>query len=379
MRQSALNGAAVQRPFSQPIMRYPFNNIAISAALCLMLAAAAAAEGPSPLCKASLNSLSKLSGAPGESFDMLGVWDDTQGPRTASINRGNSRLLEVLSWSPTIIKVRIPEGLAPGLYRVGVYCNNPPHHQGSGFKDFVVMARSGEVSSAANQPQAQDTQTAPSAKPQTQTGSGSQPLIIMREVPAASSPSAAVPEQPKTSDSNKIDNPVLWIIAILIAAVIVFIIRKKSVVKAADYQNAAETHAQQTYEPKTQTKQFAGRDLPKSFTGECTGVTYCAEILGYDMDDGSSGKGTPIVTVYFSLTKPLSRRLEINARKTRPVLKDNRAEYINALLDMGVNYIDIGFNADLMAAEVPVTKAAVDKALAERIVERLIKLRDLST
>lgn len=93
-----------------------------------------------PLCKVSLASLSKTSGAPGDDFEMYGEWEDTQGAKSAAINMGSGNKLEILSWTSKTLRVRIPKRLRPGAYKVGVYCNNPPHWQGSGFKDFMVTA-----------------------------------------------------------------------------------------------------------------------------------------------------------------------------------------------------------------------------------------------
>ncbi|MCP5048869.1 MAG: hypothetical protein GY940_16985, partial [bacterium] len=48
--------------------------------------------------------------------------------------------LIVLSWSNSVIKVKIPPGLAPGLYKVGVYCNDLSvgGSYSSGWKDFKI-------------------------------------------------------------------------------------------------------------------------------------------------------------------------------------------------------------------------------------------------
>ena len=97
-----------------------------------------------PLCKVNLASLSKTSGAPGDVFEMYGEWEDTQGAKTAAINMGSGNKLEILSWTSKALSVRIPNGLRPGEYKVGIYCNNPPHWQGSGFKNFIVSAQAFE-------------------------------------------------------------------------------------------------------------------------------------------------------------------------------------------------------------------------------------------
>ena len=101
------------------------------------------AAGESGLCKIQLKSLSKTSGAPGDTFEMYGIWEETQGLKKPCINKGGENKLEILAWSNSVIKARIPEQLPAGSYRVGVYCNNPPHWQGSRWMDFEVTGKRG--------------------------------------------------------------------------------------------------------------------------------------------------------------------------------------------------------------------------------------------
>lgn len=112
--------------------------MAAAAALVFLLAAGAAAYEP---CGARLHGLSRESGAPGDEFAMFGVWGRTQGPKLPVINRGGQNKLEVVEWRHHELRVRVPQGLRPGKYRVGLYCN--PLSQGgtygSGFLDFEVL------------------------------------------------------------------------------------------------------------------------------------------------------------------------------------------------------------------------------------------------
>jgi len=92
-------------------------------------------------CGITLTSLTQTSGKPGDSFGMAGVWGDTQGTKIPCINKGSMNRLEVLHWSSTGIKVRIPPGLEPGLYKVGVYCNELTEggSYSSGWLDFTIV------------------------------------------------------------------------------------------------------------------------------------------------------------------------------------------------------------------------------------------------
>jgi hypothetical protein len=91
-------------------------------------------------CGIKLTKLSKTSGAPGEEFEMYGIWGDSQGAKIPCINKGKMNKLIVLSWSNTVLKVKIPTGLAAGQYKAGVYCNDLSlgGSYSSGWLDFTI-------------------------------------------------------------------------------------------------------------------------------------------------------------------------------------------------------------------------------------------------
>jgi hypothetical protein len=95
-------------------------------------------------CGIRLNSLSHTSGAPGDVFKLYGSWGPTQGTKIPCINKGGMNRLIVLHWSSSAIKVKIPAGLLPGAYKVGVYCNELSEggSYSSGWKDFKVIKKS---------------------------------------------------------------------------------------------------------------------------------------------------------------------------------------------------------------------------------------------
>ena len=72
-----------------------------------------------------MQAVSRTSGSPGDEFELVGAWGDSQGTKLPSINMGASHRLHVASWTSTVLKVRIPQELEPGAYKVGVYCNDP--------------------------------------------------------------------------------------------------------------------------------------------------------------------------------------------------------------------------------------------------------------
>lgn len=115
----------------------------------------------------------------------------------------------------------------------------------------------------------------------------------------------------------------------------------------------------------------------KPLTGVFNGVEYVAENLG-DIDLGSGFE--PSVTVHIgATTRSIKRSLEINAREKRPVIAhDGRAADINSLLDCGATYIDIGYNTDWLAVELPSNRVTIDQGLIENVVGCLIRIRDFS-
>lgn len=298
----------------------------------------------SALCKIQFDSMSRTSGAPGDTFEMYGIWEENQGNKTAGINRGRGNKLEIISWSNSVIKVRIPDGLRQGVYRVGVYCNNPPHWQGSTWKDFEVTGSGSD--SSENRPLIDDREKRfERKKPEiTQRTETNKPLNEDEQI---------------ASDTEKTMKIGIAIIVFIIM-VIIFIARKRSVTIVTfpnHEQGSSSNH------PKWQ--------IPKPWTGVYNDIEYTVEFLG-------SGGSGPVITVYINLPALLSQRLEVNARKDRPSISDKRARDINALLDLGVDYIDISFNTNWIAAEVPVSRANVDKNLAKKIAGHLIRLRDFS-
>ena len=105
---------------------------------------------------------------------------------------------------------------------------------------------------------------------------------------------------------------------------------------------------------------------PDPWHGTAAGVAYSA--TSYDWET---------VTIEFSLDGALTRTAEINARDEKPEnVPPELAQDIEALLDLGANYIDIGFNTDQMAAEIPFAHINVDKSLTEKVVERLVNIRN---
>ncbi|MCR4288173.1 MAG: hypothetical protein NUW09_09195, partial [Deltaproteobacteria bacterium] len=121
---------------------------------------------------------------------------------------------------------------------------------------------------------------------------------------------------------------------------------------------------------------------PEEFKGAYNGVEYVVACYGVNPGKGGTFKGgEPIVTVEINTEGELKKPLEVNARKFSSIIadiKDERMPDIQALISLGADYIDIGFNTSRVAAEVPLGKARVDKALAEKIVPHLIRLRELS-
>ena len=67
--------------------------------------------------------------------------------------------------------------------------------------------------------------------------------------------------------------------------------------------------------------------------------------------------------------------MEINTRDGRPDdVPPELAQDVDALLGLGANYIDVGFNTDRMAAEVPFAHIDVDEALAEKVIHHLVNI-----
>jgi hypothetical protein len=105
---------------------------------------------------------------------------------------------------------------------------------------------------------------------------------------------------------------------------------------------------------------------PDAWQGSYDGVNYSAQ--SYDWET---------VTIEFGIDNRLPNPIEVNARAQRPALEHSGLSAdIEALLDLGVDYIDIGFNTDRIAAEVPFTHISVDQAFAAKVLRHLVNIRN---
>ena len=351
-----------------------------------------------PLCKVGLASLSKTSGAPGDTFEMHGHWEDTQGTKTAAINMGRGHQLEVLSWASKVLTVRIPQGLKPGSYKVGVYCNNPPHWQGSGFKDFSVTApafgeaQKDEVSLPAVESGAP--LKAPSGDTALQQNKDGAPADTSASTPkrgAAHNMPAANPQPQKQIEnsardiintvSNTLDDmPGMFGLRadILIAVGIFALLLLHRFAKQKVDADAPINKKHPIKKPRVDFDVgMAGTKGFEPLSGVYNGVEYVAEVLGEVVLENIF---EPTVTVHIGAENwQIKQPMEINARKKRPVMAhDRRAADINSLLDYGATYIDIGYNTDWVAAEFPLSRVTMDHGLVEHVAGCLVRLRNSS-
>lgn len=95
-------------------------------------------------CGIVLESLGKTKGVEGDTFNMFGVWGYPQGHKMPCLkNKDKIIPLPIRIWSENLIKVKIPGGLAPGTYQVGVYCQNPQKGptDSSGWINFEIIKK----------------------------------------------------------------------------------------------------------------------------------------------------------------------------------------------------------------------------------------------
>lgn len=116
-------------------------------------------------CGISLKSISKVAGYPGDIIELFGQWGDSQGEKLPLINKGKPHDLEVISWSNSIIKAKIPQDLDTGVYRVGVYCNDLSKGgtYGTVFNEFEIFAQEAVEESTPQIPMHPTPQNAPCA------------------------------------------------------------------------------------------------------------------------------------------------------------------------------------------------------------------------
>ncbi len=335
------------------------------------LAALASAADYKP-CGVRLDSLSVAKGAPGDTFEMRGSWGSAQGEKIPAINKGNMNRLEVIGWGESVIKARVPKGLGKGVYKAGVYCNelSKGGSYSSVWMDFEVTGALEAKAGTARQavPAASKAVSPEKAEPEAVKP-------IPRPEPQAERPvlpRARTEEKPR--DEGYKEGVYIGVGAAVFFIFVLLLILKRRSVSTVKMPGGGMTG---TY--GNESARFA---RPEEFKGAYNGVEYVVACYGVKPGkDGTFKDGEPIVTVEIYTEGELKKPLEVNTRKFFSIIADSRDERITdiqALVSLGADYIDIGFNTSRVAAEVPLGKARVDKALAERIVPHLIRLKELS-
>ncbi|MBD8526977.1 hypothetical protein [Pseudomarimonas arenosa] len=112
--------------------------------LCMLVGLGVSSALQGAPCQDRLRAIEPLQVAAGGELVLHGEFAAQREARRPVINRGNVFDLEVQTWSPTRIVARVPAKLAPGSYKVGIYCNGRPGPQrflhASGFIDVDVVA-----------------------------------------------------------------------------------------------------------------------------------------------------------------------------------------------------------------------------------------------
>lgn len=154
-------------------------------------------------------------------------------------------------------------------------------------------------------------------------------------------------------------------VLIIVAAIVIFIILRRS--SSVSIQMPDEHIYTDRPSARTSESVQVTDGWPEGWDGEYKGVEYSV-----DSYDGAT------MTVAIPVYEKLKTSVEINARNDRPTVSETfLAGEINSLLNLGANYVDINYNTNWIAAEVPLDLVPFDKKLAEKIVEHLIRIKDL--
>ncbi len=323
-------------------------------------------------CGVSLDSLSATSGAPGEVFELRGRWGENQGAKIPAINKGGLGRLEVVFWTDKVLTVRIPAGLSPGTYRVGVYCNDMSlgGSYSSGWTNFEVR---------------------PSA----------QPSVAALEPPLSPSPSI-IEKQPETRESRlkatvqtlkkRVRLPDVqwrpWFGAMIMIAAAVLVVaailirffikhRARPIDPMAEYMAAKRPSpppaSKETADGRNRSK-GAKQETPYPIQGSLEGVTYQAECLGHTMPDN-----IPQMTVWIHLDATPKRRFTVKqSDKAADVAPDSPQALgaITTIFMLGAESIDFGYSTN-WAAAVMTPGLDVTEALAGQVASKLVELKRL--
>ncbi|MBI5235021.1 MAG: hypothetical protein HY886_02100 [Deltaproteobacteria bacterium] len=348
----------------------------LSSVFCVLLALLAPQRALSEEykpCGVSLDSLSATSGAPGEVFELRGRWGENQGAKIPAINKGALGRLEVVFWTDKVLTVRIPAGLSPGTYRVGVYCNDMSlgGSYSSGWTNFEVRPSAKSPVATVAPDVVESTQP---VKRQRQTV----PVQVKEKIRKWPLPDIHPPVWFKA-------NVVMFAVVLGGAVIAVIIIgfflkhRARPIDPMAEYMAGRHGSPPVGAQPK---KTAAGRggskrerqSTPASIQGIVEGVPYQAKCLGYTMPDY-----IPQMTVWIQLDSPVKRRFTITqSDKALSIASDNPRAIgvITTIFKLGAESIDFGHSTN-WAAVVMTPGLDVTEALAGQVASKLVELKGL--
>ncbi len=307
-----------------------FRKLATCLLILLLMPATLNAE-PEANCKISLQELSAESGTPGSLIKLFGEFGEEQGPKIPVINMGSGNTLEIVSWSSRVIVARIPEGLMPGVYKIGIYCRSTSYGStaGSGFKSFEVL------SGASNM----------------------QRLIEhskkLKDLTQEKKPEGKGPGTKATSVSTTNAQSNDWQNYILFSPILLFLL-------------ILVLRNRQLKNPGVQAIPL--QEKTTAIAGKCAGIPFTAQSL-------SAGSITVSID---AVSDQLKQSCQLSLDNGIPIDSPpaiNSA--ISKLLKLKVIYLDIGYNTDQILAELKGDISKFDEDQAKAIARYLIEIKKI--
>lgn len=357
-------------------------------------------------CGISLDSLSVTSGAPGDVFEMRGRWGENQGAKIPAINKGGLGRLEVVFWTDKVLTVRIPVSLAPGTYRVGVYCNDLSQggSYSSGWTNFELRATARPVVDALVQPViASPATTFPSAhappsvekQPENRQSRSADAVATVRSANQWLKDRLHLPDAVSRLGFS-VFHIIIGAVVIVIAAILIGLLLKRrarpidpmaeylasnqALPPAASQSKKTASGAGSTDE-KSYTRDVgrgrlkdARREPPAPIQGSFEGVRYQAECLGHTMPDY-----IPQITVWIHLDASAKRPFTVrHSDKAIDVVSDNPQAIgvITTIFMLGAEDIDFGYSTN-WAAALMTPGLDVNESLAGQVAAKLVQLKRL--
>ncbi|MCB9030396.1 MAG: hypothetical protein H6619_05035 [Deltaproteobacteria bacterium] len=299
-------------------------------------------------CRVYLKEVRPLEAMPGQKITLFGEFPAEQGSILPVANKGRLNRLEVLAWSKSRIEARLADDLSAGSYKVGLYCQDPSigSTRSSGFLNLRVLGKTTVTHST----QAKKPKPIERSREELER-------VRLKEIAAR-----AEAQKRKEQQNNRYLDLLKTYWYLLLIPLLFIKKRGGSTI-------TMPAHARARTKPK--------EDLDSNFSKDVSDLGWVDSLVGipFKVDCYYDQVLTVEIEGYSDFPFKGQIYAEEGDKWQSSNLPENVKREIKGLFKQGVNYVDLNYNSDRIAAEVPDAVGKLSKEQAKKIAFHLVAIR----